>query len=392
MKKLYRILSRIVVLTVVSLIVAGLSYTVFRGSHNDRISRCFNLPTNEKKYCWDSAIRWITQYEGIDRALDAIQTWSTTRSDIKKNCHDLLHSIGQEAYALYKKGGRIALTEQSQVCAHGFYHGVMESFIGKGEDIRLAGSFCESVTADQKEKQSALLGSCYHGIGHGAILLHHNNAGTEPWNLVNTGIYLCQQATDTPMKLQNCVNGVIDGLASAFVTGEYSLSESMKVDPLQICRKLNDVHKAACYTGLDWLILHIADKDLWKAAKFIEAIAEDTYAIASIHELASLSVFILKDPTSVKHTVFVCRTLQARLRLPCIQGLSAGLFWYVGLPDHEYEPMLALCQNKILLPVESDACFGELIVVAHIRYSKERVKQICTSLLTHYQTQCAREN
>ncbi|MBI3577179.1 hypothetical protein HY086_04035 [Candidatus Gottesmanbacteria bacterium] len=368
-------IQKILLLCVLIVITRGI---IFR---TDPISRCVNLSGSQKKYCWDHAIRELTKHQGIDSALGTIQIWSNKDPDIQKNCHDLLHSIGQEAYFLYKKGGWIKLTQNYQLCAFGFYHGIMENFIQHKEPVALAGSWCDS-------QNKALVGSCYHGIGHGSVLLYRQDAGSQPWNLINTGIALCQKATDTPIKLQNCVNGLIDGLASAFVRGEFPLTESMRADPLQICRNINQIHQAACYTGLDWLMLHIAGNDFVKTAAFIETIDQDTYATSSVHELAGLYVFVRSDQVSVDAAIVSCQSFQERLRLPCITGLASGLFWHVGLPDQEYQPMLLFCQNKMLHSDETEACFDQMQKTIHMRYSQKQRKQICRLLPLEQRSMC----
>jgi hypothetical protein len=93
---------------------------------------------------------------------------------VRAACHQLTHRIGRAAGALR---GLDAFAAGRPVCASGYYHGVLQSVMGKIGPARIvarAAAVCDSL---RRERFSADHYNCVHGMGHGFMEVFASDVG-----------------------------------------------------------------------------------------------------------------------------------------------------------------------------------------------------------------------
>lgn len=110
-----------------------------------------------------------------------------------KSCHPMLHELGHAAYTYYG-GYAQAMQHSNEICDSGYVHGVLESYLGSGVDIHQAlQTACTSSMTTYNQWQ------CYHGLGHGVMLVSLEN--------VPHSLSLCN-TLPTSFAKNACTNGV----------------------------------------------------------------------------------------------------------------------------------------------------------------------------------------
>jgi hypothetical protein len=327
--------------------------------------------------CRKLYIERIVQGQGPQKALAIVAGWYDENTQMGGLCHDLTHLIGRAAEEEFSQGKDIEASEKMAYCSYGFYHGFMEALVSRGQDMDEAQAFCQKVDAQLSQKTPDASLQCFHGIGHGTV----NNHDPATWGseraMIDPAIALCEQAAGTKEERSRCATGVFNGIAMFYLNGQYELAVNTK-DPLWICREYSDVYRDACYMSMNIVLLDVAQGDLGESARFIEEIPEDEMAA---HAMINLSAPIsLTRGTQDSREVFAtCRTLQERLRTPCIQGYAYGFLEH-GRPGHEYREPLALCASTDLTPEEQEGCFTYIFGYFRQWYAKEKIKTICADI------------
>ena len=119
---------------------------------------------------------------------------SQTNPSIMRSCHALVHEIGHSAYLRYGDFAK-AMSYRNEACDSGYLHGVIEEALVKSPDpLKKIKEICNSYRGE-----TYLSWECYHGIGHGLMLVTDNE--------LERSIAYCKEL-DTHFMQNNCVNGV----------------------------------------------------------------------------------------------------------------------------------------------------------------------------------------
>lgn len=128
-------------------------------------------------------------------ALEQLRQGIKTDDLLSKNCHELTHEIGHEAFNKYKTFGN-AIQFQDEVCNSGYMHGVLESYFNANKNNIL---FALKNACREYGKNNYAAWECYHGIGHGVMFATSND--------VPKSISLCGSFTDN-FSYFACTNGI----------------------------------------------------------------------------------------------------------------------------------------------------------------------------------------
>ena len=127
-------------------------------------------------------------------ALKYLDKSSQTNPALLRSCHSLVHEIGRATYVRYGDFAK-AMSYRNEECNSGFLHGVIEEALAKSpdplEDVKY---ICNSYGGE-----TYLSWECYHGIGHGLMLVTENN--------LPRSITYCKEF-QTHFMQDNCANGV----------------------------------------------------------------------------------------------------------------------------------------------------------------------------------------
>jgi hypothetical protein len=334
---------------------------------------------SDKQKCWEDALETTLKEQGIKEAFLVFENLYKTEPSFAASCHGNAHRLGEVTYQLLIDGQDFDFPPQTSFCGYGFYHGLTELLI-QTKGPKEAGLLCDS---KKSEITRVLYDACYHGIGHGA--LSSSAKDTQIWGdaekMVNYALNLCDQSTADPIEKSRCASGIFMELGDDYANGQLKLAD-IQDDPLALCRKQQEFGKMDCYTQLNGVLSMLSGRKLKTAAKFVEAIPEDKYAVEAIITIAAPTLNINK--TDFTEDINNCRSIQERLHLYCIKGLALA-FLLNGAPGVEYEQAINFCQLSILTPDEKESCHELLLRHSSEMYPLETMKVICSKVDLQYQ-------
>lgn len=343
--------------------------------------------------CWANLISSTLETKGLDSAFVLYGELYAKESAFAASCHSFAHQLGEAGYKEYSQGKDFGLTSKTSYCGYGFYHGFMEDLLLATKDPKKASDFCDFVGKKLAGQTNDAKGACYHGIGHGSVDGGDPRDWGDPQAVVEPGLSLCEQISSNKDQLYRCVTGAYNALEILSADSKYRL-EGFREDTFGFCAEQITTYKEACYTNMLPAVMGNLGSDFPKIAKVIEAIAEenDSYSIRSwvisglFHEYYRVN---LGKSDFADSGVQICRSLQPRSHLPCIEGLSGGLMKY-GEPEKEYVKTLEFCANKILNSEESNTCYQRTLTTLDIWYAPAKVKMICGLVPKEYNRYCIR--
>jgi hypothetical protein len=136
----------------------------------DAVKACFTGAGTAE--CLDNLFRQFLKTHSTAEALRLVQDFEAEDSDLRRDCHPIVHSIGRETFRL-KGNIHDSFSACDQTCHSGCYHGSVERFL-RGDDLYTQTSKHPS-QAELKQKAAAacdpesplrLRFQCLHGLGH----------------------------------------------------------------------------------------------------------------------------------------------------------------------------------------------------------------------------------
>jgi len=340
---------------------------------------------------WADAIQSTTRSGGVRVAFELFDKLFNTEPNFAENCHSYTHIIGEEAYKNFGTGENLDLTPQIAYCSYGFFHGFMETMLHFEGNLQNARNFCLNV--DKKLGEDLYtLGPCFHGIGHGvADSTNKTIRGQEDvFALVFEGLRLCEDVGQTKREIKLCGTGVFNALAIMYLNPEqYGLAFNPQ-DPYQFCReqKVSSYFREACYEDFKIIPMSLESNNFEKAARYVEEIKEDQYAVAAMDTVASFTTYyLLRDIKDRENAIKSCYSLQERLWASCIAGLGAG-FLGQATPEKEYVMALEVCNSSLVQEKERVACYERVGRLINLRYPKQKAHAICNTVEEKYRRYC----
>ena len=127
-------------------------------------------------------------------AMEYLRIKSQTNPSLMRSCHSLVHEIGRSAYLRYGDFAK-AMSFRNEECNSGYLHGVIEETLAKSpQPLKEIKAICSSYNGE-----TYLAWECYHGIGHGLMLVTDND--------LPRSIDYCGELK-THFMQENCANGV----------------------------------------------------------------------------------------------------------------------------------------------------------------------------------------
>lgn len=174
----------------------------------------------------------LVKEQNPKKALDQIKEIIKTDDEALKNCHSLVHEIGQVSYDKYGDFNK-TMEYYDNMCNAGYIHGVFEKHFLNVKDVFTA---MKTVCNDQEQTVFSRR-ECYHGVGHGVMSYAHND--------LPKALSICE-AFEDEFKLANCINGVL--MENFNTHHKAELSKFLDKDnPLAPCPELDQAYKADCY-------------------------------------------------------------------------------------------------------------------------------------------------
>lgn len=179
---------------------------------------------------------------------------------VQTYCHPLSHSIGHAAVEKYPKVAD-AYMHGEDFCWSGYYHGVIEKYIGKIGYENLPteiNNICADIPG--KANYSFDYYNCVHGVGHGVMSI----TGDELFD----SLKLCDGLTGQWEK-SSCYSGVF--MENVIADGRNHKTEYLKPeDPVYPCNAVDKEYKETCYLMQTSYMLKVTNYDFKKVFDLCE--------------------------------------------------------------------------------------------------------------------------
>lgn len=240
--------------TIIVVAIGSLTYH-FRSLFTSPALSCSSIDKDSAKFtCYGNYFASIVHT--LDPAYALKELISIQSSDLfaAKTCHELTHIIGEEAYAKYGSVTK-ASTFGSNFCYSGYYHGVMENYMSKFDDAKLAALMPTICKMDPSGRYTQGYYDCVHGLGHGVTIRFDND--------VFKALPYCD-LLKTDFDRNACYNGAF--MQNILVDGISHKAVDVKPDdPVYPCDAVPERQKDACYLIQTSYILQIVQGDVARA-------------------------------------------------------------------------------------------------------------------------------
>ena len=254
---------------------------IVRGSDGGSISACTRQKNAAtlKPECWAAEIAGLLAIKSLTAAFDTIRGWYEKDPEFRKNCHDVMHIVGSQAYKEFSNSQTTIDRPETSYCGYGFYHGFMEEMLfekGLGEygDAR---TYCEKVSATTL----AASGPCYHGIGHAVFDSLDSSLWGNDAAMVGSAVKTCEAVLPSEYARARCLSGVFNALANAYSARTYRLT-FRDSEPIPICRTMKALYQPFCYMELGNGYIRDKNWDTQQSFRFIKSLPNPSARLAVI--------------------------------------------------------------------------------------------------------------
>ena len=264
----------------------------------------------------------LMKTKGVNAAFSYTEQQININPSFAIDCHPLLHELGHAAYTYYG-GYAKAIVYQNELCDSGYTHGVLESYLSSGPDITQAlQTACTSTMSVFDQWQ------CYHGLGHGVMLVSLEN--------ISRSIALCN-TLPTPFSQDACINGVY--MQHFVVTDHDGTVPKTNPTSLKDCAVQPSIYKPDCYNYAPSAYLTV-DNGQYAAAFNWCGTAEKAYIPTCIGGVGGQAM--KEHVTDASEVMQICNLAGRSNVGDCINGAAGMDVYFHG----SAAPAQALCQNQ----------------------------------------------
>jgi len=187
--------------------------------------------------CYEKHYIQLIKEGGIQAAFSDLKAQYQQNSYVVAQCHPITHVIGREAALKFKTPGE-AYAQGDSFCWSGYYHGVLETFVGRIGRENLPAQIdhiCDGV--EGKERYSFDYYNCVHGLGHGVMAITEDE--------LFESLDYCDNLTGV-WERQSCASGAF--MENVIVDNLNHFTKYLKpAEPLYPCTASPDTYKNTCY-------------------------------------------------------------------------------------------------------------------------------------------------
>ncbi len=293
-----------------------------------------------KSNCYRDYFAEVMRTEGADVAVAEIAALSETDDHVARDCHQVVHDLGNDAAEHYGDVG-IALTYEGSACWSGYYHGVVEYAISQFEGTELFDEMPNICRTAAAEQYSFTHYNCVHGLGHGVMLnLDGDLFGSIPY---------CETLPDH-WELSSCVGGAI---MENVVSGQQGIQTDVRSDDLIYpCNVIGDDYVDECFAmQTSWMLFQLGyeDENFAEAFAICDTVRADMVDNCYRSMGRDISGSSLLEVTRI---VRLCSLGDPEYQEECFVGASLNAVYN----DHGTEMATALCEA---IPARmQDACYA----------------------------------
>ena len=350
-------------------------------SGKNMLSGCAELSGWEKHVCLEDKFLDIAKGKGLEVAFERVfKEFSNGNKDVIEFCHGLTHRLGEKMYQRDSDDSQLFRYGIHGFCAYGYTHGMVIPALQQGvPPEKFVKETCDALKPEGERFQRI---TCFHGIGHGLIILRRYN--------IAEALLDCDRLVKYNYEKNDCFGGAF--MESAFPfhanllhNSETHFSPPPPYDRLTYCSKLAERYKESCYSfSVPPTLVNLTGpflEELTKCATLITS-GEKIYCYKGISRYVGFSVdfapkraldICLAGPTEAQE---LCITTALRTRIRRTTDLEGdGIF--CGLAPKEYQ---AACFSKL----------GESVVYLHSG-EKESWPKLCKDVAGNFANFCLRE-
>ena len=305
----------------------------------ENVTECTSR-TVGKSNCYRDYFAMVMRTQGADVAVAEIAALAETDDYVARDCHQVVHDLGNDAADYYGDVG-IALTYEGSACWSGYYHGVVEYAISQFNGTELFDEMPNICTTAAEEQYSFTHYNCVHGLGHGVMLNSDGDLfGSIPY---------CEALPDH-WELSSCVGGAI---MENVVSGQQGIATDVRTDDLIYpCNVIGDDYVDECFAmQTSWMLFQLgyADENFAEAFAICDTVQTDMVDNCYRSMGRDISGSSLLEVTRI---VRLCALGAPEYQEECYVGASLNAVYN----DHGTEMATALCEA---IPMRmQDACYA----------------------------------
>lgn len=215
-------------------------------------------------YCYEEYFSTLVKSSGTQLAFADLRERYNTNNYVVSQCHPLTHVIGRTAAEKYQNVAD-AYTEGDAFCWSGYYHGVLEGFIGRIGYSNLPSQMngiCKALA--QSKPYSFDHYNCVHGLGHGVMAVNQNE--------LFDALEVCDNVEDA-WERASCWSGVF--MENVIVDNKNHFTKYLKpTDPVYPCNAVGEDYKAICYLMQTSYMLKVVNGSFEKVFEICSNIEE----------------------------------------------------------------------------------------------------------------------
>lgn len=213
--------------------------------------------------CYEQVFETYMKENGGKKTLLLLDELNKLGGYASTNCHPLSHKVGNIALHVY---GSVpaAAPEYLPVCHSGYYHGLLEEYLGT------APSYEEGIKEVCGKPEDGYFNwfQCTHGLGHGVMQFREDE--------VPASLKDCDLVDPQMQAREICYGGVfMENITTEEKTGHKS-KYTKPADPIYPCNAVEEQYKPACYFLSSSMILKLNGWDFTKGFKTCDT-AEQKY-------------------------------------------------------------------------------------------------------------------
>jgi len=290
--------------------------------------------------CYRDYFADVMRNEGADVAVAEIAALSESDDYVARDCHQVVHDLGNDAAEHYGDVG-IALTYEGSACWSGYYHGVVEYAISQFNGTELFDEMPNICTTAAEREYSFTHYNCVHGLGHGVMLNTDGDLfGSIPY---------CETLPDR-WELSSCVGGAI---MENVVSAQQGIQTDLRTDDLIYpCNVIGDDYVDECFAmQTSWMLYNLgyADENFAEAFAICDTVRTDMVDNCYRSMGRDISGSSLLE---VSRIVRLCSLGDPAYQEECFVGASLNAVYN----DHGTAMATDLCEA---IPVRmQDACYA----------------------------------
>lgn len=317
--------------------------------------------------CYELAFKTDMEANGAKSTLVMLEQLERMGGYAKANCHPLSHKVGN--IALHHYGTVLAASPHYlPVCYSGYYHGILEEYLGTVSDYQTG-----VVTACGKLEDKVYMDwfQCTHGLGHGIMQYRENDVlvSVKDCDLVDPG-NAAREICYAGVFMENITTDQKTGHPSKFIKAE---------DPIYPCNIVETKYKSACYFLASSMILRLNSYNFPDAFKKCST-AEVPYRHLCFQSLGrDVSGTYLRDIAKVNE---LCPLAESAYIGDCYYGAVRDFINEKG----EFDTGLAMCEATP--EAYKPSCYSAMIFDLGLFKSGQAYIDICNRMPQTYKTQC----